>query len=202
MPLEEMMEKHEVALMIVRLTLSGVEEAVKCYRKQIEAGAYFLHELPRHAPWKTKCLRDLPSDPRVFHVQGSMCRFEILLSSQETEYWRTVVYLGPSFSSDEHYCSHSCFGHRRADWKTETPLSSYRASLCWCLGWSSTTVLPLLVQIVWTFTIVAMCGLCALVNRPQYHDVVTVVQESETEDPQLVAEPGVGRNHGEAMGKS
>ena len=44
--------------------------------------------------------------------------------------------------------------------------------------------------------------LCALMNWPQYHDAVIVAQESETEDPHLVAEPGVGRNHGEAMGKS
>ena len=43
---------------------------------------------------------------------------------------------------------------------------------------------------------------CVLVNRPHYHDIVIVVRELETEDPQLVAEPGVGRNHGEAMGKS
>ena len=36
----------------------------------------------------------------------------------------------------------------------------------------------------------------------QYHDTVDFVQDSETEDPQLVAEPGVGRNHGKTMGKS
>ena len=41
-----------------------------------------------------------------------------------------------------------------------------------------------------------------MVNWPQYHDTVIVVQESGTEDSQLVAEPSVGRNHGEAMGKS
>ena len=29
-----------------------------------------------------------------------------------------------------------------------------------------------------------------------------IIQISEAGDPQLVAEPGVGRNHGEAMGKS
>ena len=45
-------------------------------------------------------------------------------------------------------------------------------------------------------------GLCVLVNWPQCHDTVIFVQDSETGDPQLVAEPGVGRNHGEAMGKS
>ena len=44
-------------------------------------------------------------------------------------------------------------------------------------------------------------GLCALAKWLQYHDSISVVQGSETEDPQLVAEPGVGRNHGEAMGK-
>ena len=43
---------------------------------------------------------------------------------------------------------------------------------------------------------------CVLVNTLQYHDTVDVVQDSETEDPQLVAEPGVGRNHGKTMGKN
>ena len=44
--------------------------------------------------------------------------------------------------------------------------------------------------------------LCVLVNSLQYHDTVDFVQDSETEDPQLVAELGVGRNHGKTMGKS
>ena len=43
---------------------------------------------------------------------------------------------------------------------------------------------------------------CVLVNTLQYHDTVDFVQDSETEYPQLVAEPGVGRNHGKTMGKS
>ena len=42
-----------------------------------------------------------------------------------------------------------------------------------------------------------------LVNTLQYPDTVDFVQDSETEDPQLEAEPErVGRNHGQAMGKS
>ena len=41
-----------------------------------------------------------------------------------------------------------------------------------------------------------------LVNTLQFHDTVDFVQDSETEDPLLVAEPGVGRNHGEAVGTS
>ena len=44
--------------------------------------------------------------------------------------------------------------------------------------------------------------LCELVNTLQYHDTVDFVQDVETEDPQLVAEPGVGRNHGKTTGKS
>ena len=35
----------------------------------------------------------------------------------------------------------------------------------------------------------------------QFHDTVDFVQDSETENPQLVAEPGVGRNHGKENGK-
>ena len=41
-----------------------------------------------------------------------------------------------------------------------------------------------------------------MVSTLQYHDPVDFVKEFETEDPQLVAEPGVGRNHGGTMGTS
>ena len=36
---------------------------------------------------------------------------------------------------------------------------------------------------------------CVLVNTLQYHDAVNFLQDSVTEDPQLVAEPGVGRKN-------
>ena len=63
-------------------------------------------------------------------------------------------------------------------------------------------MLPLLVQIIRTFAIVTIFVQCVLVHTLQYHDTVDFVQDSETEDPQLVAEPGVGRNHGSTTGKS
>ena len=44
--------------------------------------------------------------------------------------------------------------------------------------------------------------LVALANTLQSHDTVAFVQDSEMEDPHLVAELGVGRNHGKTMGKS
>ena len=69
-------------------------------------------------------------------------------------------------------------------------------------GGSSITILLFLVRIIWTFATVTSFVLCVLVNTLQYHDIVDIVQDSETEDPQLVAEPGVGRNHGKTMGKS
>ena len=43
---------------------------------------------------------------------------------------------------------------------------------------------------------------CAHVNTLQYQDTFDFVSDFETEDPQLVAEPGVGRNHDKTMGKS
>ena len=64
------------------------------------------------------------------------------------------------------------------------------------------TILRLLVQIIRTFATVTIPVLCVLVNTLQYHDTVDLVQDSEKEDPQLVAEPSVGRNHGKTMGKS
>ena len=75
---------------------------------------------------------------------------------------------------------------------------------CWCVDGSSITILPLLLQIIRTFaTLTNLCSVCAGKTTLQYHDTVEFVQDSETEDPpQLVAEPGVGRNHGKTMGKS
>ena len=41
-----------------------------------------------------------------------------------------------------------------------------------------------------------------LVNTSQYDDTVDLVQDSETEDPQLVSRsPCVGQNHGKTMSK-
>ena len=104
-----------------------------------------------------------------------------------------VVSLGQSSSSDEHHSSSQLFGHRHAGSKTKT-LSSLSCvfgpvaftivlCLCWRVGWSSTTVLPPLVQIVWTHSPATIFGLFASVNWPQFHDSVFVVQEPETEDP-------------------
>ena len=44
--------------------------------------------------------------------------------------------------------------------------------------------------------------LVVLANTSQNHDTVDFVQDLETEDPQLVAERRVGRNHGNTMGKN
>ena len=76
---------------------------------------------------------------------------------------------------------------------------------CWSVGGSSITILPLLVQIIWTSaTLANPCSVCVcvLVNTLQCHDSVNFVQDSATENPQLVAERGVGRNHGKTMGKN
>ena len=62
-------------------------------------------------------------------------------------------------------------------------------------GGSNITILLFLVRNIWTFGTVITPFLGVLVNTLQYHDTVT-------EDPQLVAEQRVGRNHGNTMGKS
>ena len=82
-------------------------------------------------------------------------------------------------------------------WFIRRPRSFF--TYCWCVGGSSITILPLLVQIFRTFAIVTFFVLCVMVNTLPYHDPVDFVQDPETEDPQLVAEPSVGRNHGKTM---
>ena len=69
-------------------------------------------------------------------------------------------------------------------------------------GGSSITILLFLVRNFWTFATVTIFVLCVLIDTLQYHDTVEFAQDSETEDPQLVAELGVGRNHGKTVGKS
>ena len=63
-----MIEKHEPALIVEGPTMAGSEV---WYRKQIEAGWYFLHERPAHASFITNCLRELASEPGVLFVQGA-----------------------------------------------------------------------------------------------------------------------------------
>ena len=90
------------------------------------------------------------------------------------------MYLHLSRSSDEHHRSHSCLG------------TGMR------VGKQNTFVI---IVHLWTFASAALSA-CVLVQRLQYHDTATSGKDSETGDPQLVAEPGVGRNHGWAVGKS
>ena len=115
-----------------------------------------------------------------------------------------------SSSSDDHHLLHSCLGTgmrggaytcfviilhlwfiRRSHFFLISLL------VCW---WCSITILPLLVHNIRTFATVTTPVPCVFVNTLQYHDTVDFAQDSETEDPQLVAEPRVGRNHGKTMG--
>ena len=111
-------------------------------------------------------------------------------------FWvRHVVYLYLSSSSDKHHLLHSCLGTGMRV-GTKNKFCHYRASLvhsasfivsccCWCLGGSSITIMPLLVQIIRTFAIVTMFVQRVLVNTLRYHDTVDFAQDSETEDPHL-----------------
>ena len=82
-----------------------------------------------------------------------------------------VVHVHLSRSSDEHLCSHCCLG----------------------TGMRVGTVFVIIVHL-WTFAS-ATFSVCVLVYRLSYHDTATSVKDSETGDPQLVAQPSVGRNH-------
>ena len=63
-------------------------------------------------------------------------------------------------------------------------------------------ILPSLVHTISTATVTTPV-LGVLVNTLQYHDTVDFVQDTETENPQLVAELWrVGRNHRKTMGKN
>ena len=101
-----------------------------------------------------------------------------------------------SSSSDEHHLLHSCFWHRHAglDHKTSFVILVHlwfirrppSIVFCcrWCVGGSSITILPLLVQIIRTLATVTTPFQCVLENTLRYHDTVDFVQDPETEDPQ------------------
>ena len=76
-----------------------------------------------------------------------------------------------------------------------TVLTAVWAQAC---GLESKNTCVIIVHL-WTLATVLVC---VLVKRRQYHRTANSVKGSETGDPQLVAEPGVGRNHEWAMGKS
>ena len=113
-----------------------------------------------------------------------------------------VVSLCLSFSSDEHHLSHSCLG-------TGMRFGTQNKFLSLSCIFGSFGVLDrflISVGVCWweQYHDIATFGRdyldlrnrfvrCVLVNTLQYHDTVDFVQDSETEDPQLVAEPGVKR---------
>ena len=124
----------------------------------------------------------------------------------------SVVYPCLSSSSDDHPLLHSCLGtglrvgsqnkycHFRASLvRSASAIVFTSLSLC---RWGSITILLLLVHISQVFATVTIPVLVALANTLQSHDTVDYVQDSETEDPQLVAGPSVGRNRGNTMVKN
>ena len=53
-----------------------IEFCIKLYRKQMDAGRYFLHEHPWTArSWDLDSMRALLGDARVMNVQTHMCQF-------------------------------------------------------------------------------------------------------------------------------
>ena len=58
-------------------------------------------------------------------------------------------------------------------------------------------------MITWNFvTVTHFRPAGVLVNTLLYYETDNFEEDPETKDLQFVAEPGVGRNHGKAMGKS
>ena len=57
---------------------SRPDTACSFYRKQVEAGRFFLHEAPwSAASWKDPEVRDLSERPDVYTVRGPMCRWVV-----------------------------------------------------------------------------------------------------------------------------
>ena len=121
--------------------------------------------------------------------------------------------LGLSSSYDDHPLLHSCLGTgMRVGSQNKfchfPPSMVHSASAIVFISlsvckWGSITILLLLVHIIRTFATVTTPVLGVLVHTLQYHDIVNFVQDSETQDSQLVAELWrVGRNHGKTMGNS
>ena len=142
------------------------------------------------------------------------CLLAICLSSVMSSSWVCRCDLDLAQLQDQMWCifvchpllSHSCLGTGMRG-GAHNKFCHYRASLVhlassivfscgWFVGGSSITILPLLVQIIRTFATVTIPVLCVLVNTLQYHDTVDLVQDSEKEDPQLVAETKPWQDNG------
>ena len=102
-----------------------------------------------------------------------------------------VVSLCLSFSSDGHHRSHSCLG-------TFMPFGIQNTFVIIVHLWS------ICIRDTFGFCVFASATflVCSLVKRSLHPCTDYFVNDSKTGDPQLVAEPSVGRNHGWAMGKS
>ena len=61
-----------------------LQTACEAYRRQYDAGRYFLHEHPAHCDsWNEPCIRELGKLPGVYWVQGPMCRFELKATDKQ-----------------------------------------------------------------------------------------------------------------------
>ena len=107
-----------------------------------------------------------------------------------------VVYLCLSSSSDDHPSMHSCLGTgtRVETRKQVLSLSVFvgpsgiidRIGLCWRLGGSSITILPISnIDYSDHLQTVASIVRCVLVNTLQYLDTFDFVSDLETEDPHV-----------------
>ena len=56
----------------------GLKVACRAYKKQYDAGRFFLHEHPTYASsWKESCVAELLKLPDVYYAQWPMCRFDM-----------------------------------------------------------------------------------------------------------------------------
>ena len=112
--------------------------------------------------------------------QSSFCFFLV----ESALFLGHVVYLCLSSASDGHPLLHSCLGTGMRV-GTQNKFCHCRASLvhsassivscsCWCVGGSSITMLPLLVQIIRTFATVTIFVQCVLVNTLQGITILSI----------------------------
>ena len=83
--------------------------AGKMYKKQYDAGRYFLHEHPEpSSAWDTAELKALGELPGVFRVRSTMCSWKMVLKGQEHEGYvrKPTVWLTTSLNQETTPCMH------------------------------------------------------------------------------------------------
>ena len=107
--------------------------------------------------WALNQIHDAPMFLEKIHAQYQWSLWCIFVCHPHLTLISCCAAVWAQACGSEHKTSFFIILHHRFIWRPCLFLDP-----CWCVGGSSITILPLLVEIVWTFTtLTSLCSLCA-----------------------------------------